>query len=91
MAGGQPQLRKMYPQITFPVSRGTKLISPLVKWDHSISWLSHLWVNKDYCGQTIIVDISESLYSHLEGHEIDGRVLMPATGYLVSSINKNLL
>ena len=29
---------KIYNKVTFPVSRGTPMISPLVQWDHSHSW-----------------------------------------------------
>lgn len=29
---------KLYPTVTFPVPRGTPMISPLVRWDHNQSW-----------------------------------------------------
>lgn len=38
IAGHQPNVAKLYPDIEFPVSRGTPMISPLVKWDHSDDW-----------------------------------------------------
>lgn len=82
IAGGQPNLRNMYNDVTFPVSRGTKMLSPLVEWDHSISWFTGLWQNKDYFGKEVTVSLLDEDYSYLQGHEIDGRILMPATGYL---------
>ncbi|KAF7994080.1 hypothetical protein HCN44_011349 [Aphidius gifuensis] len=38
ITGHQPNVAKLYPDIEFPVSRGTPMISPLVKWDHSDDW-----------------------------------------------------
>ncbi|XP_039309729.1 fatty acid synthase-like [Solenopsis invicta] len=37
-AGGQPDILKLYPPISFPVGRGTPMIGPLIKWDHSTAW-----------------------------------------------------
>ena len=33
--GLQPQLANLYPPVPYPVSRGTPMISPLVRWEHS--------------------------------------------------------
>ncbi|KAG5889542.1 hypothetical protein JTB14_024951 [Gonioctena quinquepunctata] len=82
IAGGQPNLRKLYTDVSFPVGRGTKMLSPLVNWDHSISWRTPHWKNNDAFGKRIDVDVSSDKYSFLSGHQVDGRVLMPATGYL---------
>lgn len=84
IAGGQPQLRNFYNDVSFPVSRGTKSLSPFVKWDHNISWFTPLYKHPDAFGQVVVVNLLEEEYSHLRGHYIDGRILMPATGYLVS-------
>lgn len=29
---------KLYPAVEFPVSRGTPMISPLIRWEHSEDW-----------------------------------------------------
>lgn len=29
---------KIYPQVSYPVPRGTPMISPLVQWDHNQNW-----------------------------------------------------
>lgn len=84
LSGGQPQLRNVYNEVSFPVSRGTKMISSMVKWDHSASWLTFAHKNQDYCGKEIIVNVQDPEYNHLIGHEIDGKILMPAASYLVS-------
>jgi hypothetical protein len=36
--GLQPQLANLYPEVQYPVSRGTPMISPLVRWEHSEEW-----------------------------------------------------
>ncbi|KAJ8954469.1 hypothetical protein NQ314_007075 [Rhamnusium bicolor] len=82
LAGGQPNLTNLYDGVSFPVSRGTQMLSPLVKWDHSVTWFVPYWTNKDYFGEIITVNLCDEKYSYLAGHNIDGRVLMPATGYL---------
>jgi hypothetical protein len=33
--GLQPQLANLYPPVQYPVSRGTPMIAPLVRWEHS--------------------------------------------------------
>ena len=32
------KISNLYPTIEYPVSRGTAMISPLIKWDHSEDW-----------------------------------------------------
>lgn len=76
-------MKNLYRGVTYPVSRGTKMLSSLVKWDHSVSWLVPVWRHKDSFGQIISVNISNEQHAYLAGHNIDGRFLMPATGYLV--------
>ena len=81
---------KLFPPVNFPVSRGTPMISPLVQWDHSQSWAvpkydeflsgSNGWRSE----VSFEIEISpDSKDFYLVGHKIDGRVLFPATGYLV--------
>ncbi|CAF94659.1 unnamed protein product, partial [Tetraodon nigroviridis] len=81
---------KLGPAVSYPVPVGTPLISPLVQWDHSQTW--DVPKVKDFpsssggsSSATIYnIDTSpESADSYLIGHCIDGRVLYPATGYLV--------
>lgn len=38
MAGVQVQLTNLYPTVSYPVARGTPMISPFIEWDHSESW-----------------------------------------------------
>lgn len=62
------------------------MISSMIKWDHSTEWSV-----ADFCGKgsrsgelVVDIDLSKEEYQYLSGHAIDGRVLFPATGYLVS-------
>nr|QGN67248.1 fatty acid synthase [Galeruca daurica]QGN67249.1 fatty acid synthase [Galeruca daurica] len=82
LAGGQPDLTKLYTGVTFPVGRGTKMLSPLVEWDHSITWRVPEHKHKYSFGDTTIVNLSNEKYSYLIDHEIDGKIVMPSMGYI---------
>jgi len=85
----------LYPPVELPVSSSTPMLSSLVRWDHSSSWkvpLAAQFLARDSDGSTangsassVEVDVSspDSEDAYLAGHVIDGRVLFPATGYLV--------
>lgn len=86
-AGLQPNLGLLYPPISFPVSRGTGAIAPLIEWDHSQPWTVAYYggAGKQGAGESIVeIDLSLPEHEYISGHIIDGRVLFPATGYLVS-------
>jgi len=79
-----------YPQLSYPVPPGTPMISSLVKWDHGQDWnvpTAAMFIGGGAsaaggCGFDI--DMSPDSEDHyLVGHKIDGRVLFPATGYLL--------
>ena len=85
----------LYPPVEYPVSTSTPMLSSLVRWDHSISWdvptidqyltLMTDWSGTSSSGSSVEVNVSspDSEDAYLTGHVIDGRVLFPATGYLV--------
>ncbi|EFN74070.1 Fatty acid synthase [Camponotus floridanus] len=83
--GLQPQLANLYPTVHFPVSRGTPMISPLIKWNHSEDWYVMCFkTNKKITsGERIVnVTLKDETFEYISGHVIDGRNLFPATGYL---------
>lgn len=76
---------------SFPVHVSTPSIAPHMGWDHSQEWdvptMSSFQFSSSGGTATSCnfeIDISpSSADKYLEGHCIDGRVLFPATGYLV--------
>lgn len=84
-AGGQPCLNEMYQSPSFPVGRGTPMLASHIKWDHSTEWAVANFSGKgSKSGELVVdVDLSKESDQFLAGHTIDGRVLFPATGYLV--------
>lgn len=92
-AGGQPQFSNLYHPVNFPVGKGTPMLASMIEWDHSTEWSVANFAGKgSRSGELVIdVDLSKESDSYLAGHAIDGRVLFPATGYLVSNTFKTLL
>ena len=41
-AGLDVKMTSLYPKVSLPVSVGTPFISPLIKWEHSQSWKTHI-------------------------------------------------
>ncbi|KAK0096040.1 hypothetical protein PV326_006670, partial [Microctonus aethiopoides] len=83
--GLQPLIANLYPEVQLPVSRSTPMISPLIKWDHSDDWYvtSYRMQEKITSGERIVeVTLTDEDYEYMAGHIIDGRNLLPATGYL---------
>lgn len=80
------KLYKLYPNVDFPVSRGTPMISPLIRWEHSNDWFV-AWYQQEKenesGGRTVSVSLDNNEMNYLQGHIIDGRNLYPATAYLV--------
>ncbi|XP_033100036.1 fatty acid synthase-like [Anneissia japonica] len=89
LSGIPVDANQLYEPVTYPVSRGTPALAPLVHWDHSQEWDVPSVETFGSGGGTSAtvskfnIDISpESPDHYLTGHCIDGRVLFPATGYL---------
>lgn len=84
-AGVQPDIAKLYPPVSFPVGRGTPMIGSLIKWDHSATWeVASYKQTSGQSGECVVqVDLSKESDAYLAGHQIDGRILFPATGYLL--------
>ncbi|ERE67869.1 fatty acid synthase [Cricetulus griseus] len=78
----------LFPPVDFPAPRGTPLISPHIKWDHSQTWdvpAAEDFPNGSCSSSATVYSIDASPESpdhYLVDHCIDGRVLFPATGYL---------
>ncbi|KAL6435268.1 hypothetical protein ACFW04_005371 [Cataglyphis niger] len=84
-AGLQPQIANLYPEVKFPVSRGTPMISHLIRWDHSKDWYYYRHsMDNTIDKEKVIVSIYmfEEEFEYMTGHVINGKNLLPATGYL---------
>ncbi|XP_003739693.1 fatty acid synthase [Galendromus occidentalis] len=80
----------LYPKLEYPVPRGTPNLSRFVAWEHAEEWRVCKWNEFGSLANsaedvTTTVDISnqDSEFFYLRGHRIDGRILFPATGYMV--------
>ncbi|XP_076644466.1 fatty acid synthase [Halictus rubicundus] len=85
-AGIQLQLANIYPPVQFPVSRSTPMISPHIRWDHSNEWFVPVYTQRQKITTSErILDIylEDENYEYMVHHVIDGRNLVPATGYLI--------
>lgn len=83
-AGAAPRAGALYAAPRWPVSRGTPALAARVRWDHSAEWsVAHYGAARS--GEHVVeVDLSRAEDAFVAGHNIDGRILFPATGYLVS-------
>ncbi|KAL1501269.1 hypothetical protein ABEB36_006624 [Hypothenemus hampei] len=83
--GFNPEVQEIYPHVEFPVSRGTPMISPKIKWKHGHDWYVSLYRNQQQqkieCA-TFNVASNDQGWSYITEHLIDGKCLFPATGYL---------
>lgn len=64
------------------------LVLLLCRWDHNQEWDVAKFTGSGSGGPEyqVKVDLSTVDYSYLEGHTLDGRILFPATGYMVSQL-----
>lgn len=65
---------RLFPKVEFPVSRGTPMIAPLIKWDHTEDWfITKFSVEKGgYSGERkVTLSLDED--SYISGHVIDGK------------------
>ncbi|XP_051968369.1 fatty acid synthase-like [Xyrauchen texanus] len=90
MNGINVDSNKLYPSVGYPVPVGTPLISPHIQWDHSQIWdvpkVEDFPAGSGGSTSATVYNIDmnpESPDYYMTGHCIDGRVLYPATGYLV--------
>lgn len=91
-AGVNLNIENLYPKVPFPVARGTPMISPLIRWDHSQNWntidLEDI-ISFGSPGKPVSIGFNvdpfapEAKDAYLLDHVIDGRALFPFTGYLV--------
>lgn len=74
-SGLRVPIQKIYPKVDFPVSRGTGMISPLVRWEHSEDWFVTKFElqRSAKSGERIVnMSLNDQDYDFIVGHTIDG-------------------
>ncbi|KAJ3653408.1 hypothetical protein Zmor_012661 [Zophobas morio] len=75
--GYLPQVHKLYPQIEFPVSRGTSMISPSIQWNHEKSWYMYKFTTftiSDAEQKQYTISVFTDEHKFMKGHCIDGNI-----------------
>ncbi|XP_015185811.1 PREDICTED: fatty acid synthase-like [Polistes dominula] len=76
---------KLYPKISYPVSRGTPLISSHIKWEHSADWYVSYSTNrmKQQIGErSFTLNLKSNQYKFLQDFQITDNVIIPPAVYL---------
>lgn len=56
----------------------------LYRWDHSQEWdVARFSTSASGSDYEVKVDLESEEFRFVEGHTIDGRIILPATGYMV--------
>ena len=67
-------IERLYPTVEFPVSRGTPMISPLIKWDHTEDFfVMRFTIQKGGHSAERKVSVSLDEFPYISGHIIDGK------------------
>lgn len=80
-------IRNIYEPVELPVPRGTKMISPLLKWDHTDEYRVvpyDFFMSGGKSQQFVEISIADEDASDyfLNDFSIDGRIIYPASGYI---------
>lgn len=76
MKGFDLDLMKLYPPISFPVSRGTPSISSKIKWNHYKDWYvcQEADLTESQSGENeYMIQTKDPKYESITGHVIDGK------------------
>lgn len=89
--GYNPTVQNLFPKIEYPVSRGTPMISPLIKWEHSVDWYVPYYIpleNVMYGERILEISVQKEVWSFITGHVVDGKSLenKNVNGYIIKSL-----
>lgn len=94
LAGLDLNVSVLFPPIEYPVSRGTAGLAELVHWEHSETWRTGLEdkMNNLVSVKDIQVTLNSEEFRDLVGHQLDDRIIIPTSSYLVKHLkSSNLL
>lgn len=83
--GCPTKISKLFTPVQYPVSRQTLSVSHLLKLDHSVPKFVYRYpeyYNTASMSRSFEIEFENPKYKSWYGHVIDGRILLPATGYL---------
>lgn len=85
LAGLDLNLPAIFPHVEYPVSRGTPALADLVHWEHSETWRTGLEDKLNYLVSVkdIQVTLNSEEYRDSVGHQLDERIILPVSSYLV--------
>jgi fatty acid synthase, animal type len=76
-------IAQLYLQIQFPVSRGTSMISPILKWNHDDDHFVPYFDTFSHFGRrNLIINLSDKNFEFMKGHVVGNQVLFPAAGWI---------
>ncbi|XP_033218585.1 fatty acid synthase-like [Belonocnema kinseyi] len=76
---------KLYPKVSYPVSRGTPSISSLIKWDHSLELYTNFYEKGKQVTEgemNFAIELTEDKWKFMGGNKIHGKVVLPISAYL---------
>lgn len=79
--GAQVDLTKLYKIANFPAARGTEMISPLIKWNHSTEWQVPQFPLENSPG-IVKIDLSKSTNKHFLLHVRQEKPTYPMSGLI---------
>lgn len=65
------------------------MIAPLIRWEHSHDWLVSEYEKRGSIAsieRTVNVSLDSDQWKYLNGHDIGGRILFPASAYVVRTL-----
>lgn len=68
----------LYPTINYPVSRGTPMISPMVRWEHSEDWFVtkfELQRSTRSAERKVKIGLNDQDFDFIAGHVVDGKFI----------------
>ncbi|XP_041972222.1 fatty acid synthase-like [Aricia agestis] len=87
LEGFNAKVKALYPQVNFPVSTSTPMLSHLVEWVYQEEWSLHIVAAANMKTSSTsqgVISAYDVEHSHLKGHMIRGKNLYPFSAALVA-------
>lgn len=82
--GVDMDISKLYPSINFPVSRGTPMISPVIKWNHEIDHFVPLHdTYNTFERSNLFLNINDKNFEFMQGNVVNGQYQFAESSFLV--------